>query len=781
MLRTLKKATQLEQEQYMHRIGSVQQAIPVRRVFEDGIFLLNNGTYSATYRFSDINYAVSGKKEQERMLLSYCEVLNGVEIGQMAQINVVSRKISKELFDRVLYREHVGDGLDKYRTEQNKYIKGLIESGNGIIQELYITLTTRKKNLQEARQHFTRSSIELGARFNRLGSSFEPLDINERLRIFHDFYRTGHEPYFRFSMIESMKNGHSFKDAICPTSMRFVKDQFETERKCGRVLFLREYPSYIRDSIITDFCELERNMILSINFISIPTDEAVKEIELKRLGVETNIANFQRNQNRNNNFSAIIPYDLEQQRAETKEFLDDITLRDQRMMIATVSILHLADTPDQLDTDTETLQAIARNHMAQLSTLTHQQLDGINTTLPYGMNSIYSNRTLTTESMAAMMPFRALEIFDQFGIVYGINTVSKNPIVANRQKLQNGNGMVLGVSGSGKSFITKEEFLALVTRYGREAEFVIIDPESEWGNVTRSVNGEVIQISSYGNHHINAFDLEYDYDTKNPVAMKTEFILSLCQQAVMMSGHNLSAKERSLIDRCVRYVYKDYVKRGYRGDPPTLRDFRNTLLGQKEREAENLALMLEMWTDGSLNTFAQHTNVNTNSNIICYDILELGSTLMPVGMLVILDAIWNRVVRNRRKGIMTYIVVDEIYLLFKEQYSADFLYKLWKRARKYNAFVSGITQNVDDLLQSATARTMLSNSEFLILLNQSGSDREKLQALLNLSDTQLNHITDAETGSGLLRMGSALVPFKNNFPKNTELYRLMTTRPNEKL
>lgn len=451
------------------------------------------------------------------------------------------------------------------------------------------------------------------------------------------------------------------------------------------------------------------------------------------------------------------------------------------MMIATVSILHLADTKEALDMDTETLQATARNHMAQLSTLTYQQLDGIKTALPYGMNRIHSNRTMTTESMGAMIPYRALEVCDLSGIVYGINIISKNGAIADRRKLQNGNGLVLGIPGSGKSMISKEEEFQMMLKYKDEAEIIIIDPESEWGNITRAQGGEVIKISSSGTQHINAFDLDFDYDVKNPVAMKTEFIISLCQQAVNMSGHNLTAKERSLIDRCVRLIYKDYIKRNYRGDPPTLRDFRNTLLGQKEKEAENLALMLEMWTDGSLNTFAQHTNVNTKSNIICYDILELGSTLMPVGMLVVLDAIWNRVVQNRRAGIMTFIYIDEIYLLFKEQYSAEFLYKLWKRARKYNAFVTGITQNIDDMLQSHTARAMLSNSEFLILLNQSGPDREKLQQLLNLSDTQLSYITNAETGSGLLRMGSAMIPFKNSFPKNTELYKLMSTKPGEAL
>ena len=302
--------------------------------------------------------------------------------------------------------------------------------------------------------------------------------------------------------------------------------------------------------------------------------------------------------------------------------------------------------------------------------------------MAFGMKRFLGDLTITADGLAAMVPSRALEICVPRGIVYGINAVSKNPIIADRVLLQNGGGMVLGVSGSGKSMFGKNEVLSKITKADERAEIVIIDPESEWGHIVKAVNGEVIQVSASGNHHINAFDLEYDYDRKNPVAMKAEFILSLCQQAISMSGQTLSGRERSLIDRCVDKVYKDYVRRGYRGDPPTLRDFRNTLLGQKEDDAQNLALILEMWTDGSLNTFAQHTNVNTNSNVICYDIHELGSTLMPVGMLVILDAIWNRVVRNRRKGIMTHIVIDEIYLLFKEPYSAEFLYKLWKRARK---------------------------------------------------------------------------------------------------
>ena len=440
-----------------------------------------------------------------------------------------------------------------------------------------------------------------------------------------------------------------------------------------------------------------------------------------------------------------------------------------------VTLVHLADSKKELDSDTEALQSIARKHLCQLAPLSWQQADGLVTALPLGLRRISALRTLTTEALAVLMPFKAQEIRHQGGVYYGQNVISRNLILANRKELLNGNGFVLGVSGSGKSFTAKRELAALAL--STDDDIICIDPESEYRPIIEGLGGEVVNISATSPNHINAMDMEQGYgDGENPVVLKSEFLLSLCEQ--LMGSRQLSAKEKSIIDRCTAQCYHGYIRGGYQGSVPTLRDFHAELLRQPEPEARDVALAIELFTEGSLNTFAKPTNVDTNSRILCYDIRDLGKQLLPVGMLVVLDSVFNRIIRNRRLGRSTWVYIDEIYLLFQHEYSANFLFTLWKRVRKYGACCTGLTQNVDDLLQSHTARTMLANSEFLVMLNQASTDRAELARLLNISDNQLSYITNVDFGRGLIKCGSAIVPFIDHFPKNN-LYRLMSTKPSE--
>ena len=465
-----------------------------------------------------------------------------------------------------------------------------------------------------------------------------------------------------------------------------------------------------------------------------------------------------------------------EERKEMKEFLDDLTTRDQRMMFAVLTMVHTADTKEQLDNDTEALLTTARKHLCQFGILKFQQLDGLNTAMPFGVRKIESFRTLTTESLAVFIPFRVQDICHTNGVYYGQNVISKNMIIADRRQLLNGNEFILGVSGGGKSFTAKGEVINQVL--AGNADIIIIDPEREYSPLVRALGGEIINISATSPTHINAMDMNREYgDGANPVILKSEFIMSLCEQ--LIGGNNLGAVQKSIIDRCTASVYRTYQQNNYTGEVPTLQDFRAELLKQSEPEAQEIALAIELFTNGSLNTFAKKTNVNTDNRLICYDILDLGKQLMPIGMLVVLDSILNRITQNRAKGKNTFLFIDEIYLLFQHEYSANFLFTLWKRVRKYGAYATGITQNVDDLLQSHTARTMLANSEFIVMLNQASTDRLELAKLLNISDTQLSYITNVDAGHGLIKVGSSLVPFANKFPKNTKLYKLMTTKPGE--
>lgn len=751
---------------------SVQQAIPIQTVWGNGIFKVGWNKFSRSYRFTDVNYAVAGREDKESMFLEYSELLNAFDSGATTKITIHNRRLNRQDFEKSILIPMREDGLDLYRKEYNNMLLEKATGAESVIQEKYVTVSAYKKTIEEAKTYFSRIGTELTGHFARLGSKCVEMDATDRLRAFHDFYRTGEETGFHFDLAETMRKGHSFKDFICPDSLEFEKDHFRMGNRYGRVLFLREYASYIKDSMIAELTDLNRNLMLSIDIIPIPTDEAVREVENRLLGVETNITNWQRRQNANNNFSAVVPYDMEQQRKESKEFLDDLTTRDQRMMFAVVTLVHTADTKEQLDADTDTLLTIARKHLCQFATLKYQQMDGLNTVLPIGHRKIHALRTLTTESLAVLMPFRVQEIMDGGGIYCGENAISHNLIMCNKEKLLNPNSFLLGVPGSGKSFSAKMliVFLALATG----DDILICDPEREYASLIEAMGGEVIRIAAGSPDHINAMDMVEGYgDGGNPIIEKSEFVLSLFEQ---LDRNGIGPGERSLIDRCTEDIYEDYQNGG---KVPTLCVLREKLIEQKEREAKKLALALELFTDGSLDAFAHETNVDVNNRMVVYDIMDLGKQLKTMGLLVITDAMLNRVTENWKKGKRTHIFLDEFHVVFENEHSGSFFNSAWRRFRKRNAFPNAITQNVEYLLDSVLASTMLSNSEYIVMLNQAASDRQKLADLLNISNEQMSYITNADAGCGLIKYGSSLVPFINKFPKDTRLYKLMTTKPGE--
>lgn len=752
---------------------SVQEVLQIKAVYPDGIFMVGKELFSKMFQFTDINYAVSSRKDKEDEFFKYSEMLNSLENGVSSQITIINRKINDSELNNIMLTEHKGDGKDEYRQEINAMLSGFANGTNAIVQDKYITLTVQKKTVDEARQHFLRVATDLQAHFSRLGSKCTELGLTERLRVIHDFCRPGEAADYHFDLRDMMRKGQDFRDYISPDSYAFKADHFMIGDKYARVLFIRDYPSYVKDTVIMDLTESNRSMIFNYDIIPVSTEEAQRFGEKQALGIETNIANYQRKQNTNNNYTSIIPYDMEQQRKEIREFLDDITSRDQKMFKAILTILHTADTLEQLNADTDAITATGRKHMCQIGTLKYQQLDGFNATLPIGINKIQARRTLTTESLAVFMPFKVQEIQHRGGVFQGVNVISKNMILVNRDNLLNGNCFILGVSGSGKSFTAKEEIVNLLLSH--DADVIIIDPEREYQPLVEALDGQDIQLSATSKNNINALDINPDYaGDANPIALKAEFVMSLFEQ--IAGRDNVGALEKSIIDRCLTKIYAGYIKKQYQGKPPTLVDLVKELNKQVEDEAKTLAVQIEMFATGTHSTFAKQTNVDINNRLVCFDILDLGSQMMPLGMLTVLDSILNRITANRKSGRQTYIFIDEIYLLFQHEYSANFLFTLWKRVRKYGAYCTGITQNVDDLLQSHTARTMLANSEFIIMLNQGSTDREELAKLLQISDDQMKHITNVESGHGLVKVGSDLVPFERKFPKDTKLYKLMTTK-----
>lgn len=769
-MKTLNAILKMDKEKY--RIPKrAQDCLPIKKIYEDGIFQTGN-RFSKTFSFRDINYQVAGKEDKESIFLQYCALLNSLDSTATTKITIQNRPMNEGDFASSVLMAYKKDGLDEYRKEYNEMIYHKAGDASGIYQEKMITISVARKTIEEARSFFNRVSIELASHFGNLGSKCYELSTEKRMKLLHDFFRGEQDP-FVFNYRKMVREGEDIRDLICPDGIEKHAEYMKVGKKYIRTFYLKEYASYMKDSFLSEITDVSKRMMVSLDIVPVPTEEAVKEVEKRLLGVETNITNWQRKQNQNQNFSAVIPYDMELQRKESKEFLEDLTTRDQRMMLCVVTILLEAESLEQLESDTEKLQAVSNKHMCQLCKLTFQQLDGMQTVLPFGTRKINAFRTLTTESLAVMMPFKVQEIMDEGGIYFGENAISHNLILCNKENLLNQSSFLLGVPGSGKSFNAKEliTFLILNT----EDEILICDPEGEYARLIEAMGeiGQVIHIAAGGRDRLNAMEMVEGYGEHNSVVVKSEFVMSLIEQ---IDKKGVGPQHKSIIDRCVASIFE---KAKQTGQTPTLTTLRECLLCQPEPEAKQIALSLELYTTGSLDIFGKQSNVNVNKRVVVFDIHSLGAQLKPTGLLVITDAMLNRVTTNSKKGKRTHIFLDEFHVVFENDFSAQFFNSAWRQFRKRNAYPTAITQNVEYLLDSVEASTMLSNSEFVVMLSQAASDREKLGNLLHISKEQMGYITNADPGCGLVKYGGVIVPFENRFPKDTKLYTLMTTRPGE--
>ena len=769
LIKTLAAANQSERTK-LKIPRSVQQSIPIERIYPDGIWTVEK-KHSRTWKLTDINYIAASPEAQRSIFTAYCAALNTLPTDATAKITIVNHRLNPAEFERRILLPLMDDWMDYYRAEANRIVMDRAAQSNNLVQERYVTLSIPERKIDESRAYFRRVEANLSKSLARLDSGIQPAGNYDRLRILHDFFRPGREQHFRYDDAQAMRTGQDFRDMICPDGLCFRKNHFEMGDQFGRVLFLRTYASFVADDLISDLTAFSRNLILSIDLIPIPTDEAVKEVESIILGVETDITRWQQRQNSKNNFTAEVPRTMEQKRENSREYMDDLTTRDQRMIFSVITIVHTADTLEQLDADTESLISIGKEHLCDISSARYQQEDGLNSVLPYGLRRLKALHTLTTESCAVAIPFRAQELQDPGGMSYGINVISKNPLICDRKRLTSPHAFYLGVTGSGKSMGMKSAITNVVL--GTEDDVIIVDAEREYSTLSRAFGGEVAEISPHSIHHINPLEVPDGLEDENPIALKSELITSILEQ--QMGAGALSASHKSIIDRCTANVYRAYL-RG-KAPAPLLTDWRKEVMRQTEPEARELALTAELITEGSLNVFAHHTDVDMNNRVIVFDLYEMGEQLRPTALVVTLEAIQNRVIENRKKGRFTWVFIDEVYLYFKYHYSAEVLYKAWKRFRKYGGILTAATQNVEECLRSDTARLMFANSEFLMLFNQAATDRAELSRLLNISDTQMAYVTDAEPGHGLLKVSGSVIPFDCSIPRDSVLYGLMNTSP----
>ena len=757
---------------------SIQQTIEIMKVAENGIFEVAKNRFSKCYRFQDINYTTTNETEQIDIFERYCKFLNSLDVSFKITIN--NKNKDMEQVRDYVFLQRKDDGYDGFRSIYNNIMEQKIHEGRqGIEQERYLTITIERKNFEEAKAQFATIEASVHKAFGELGAEIVPLSGNERIKVLYDYYHLGDENSFDFDIREARKVGADFRNDLCNGMIQFYPDYFKDEKKFCRALFIKKYPSSLSDRFLNEITSLPVHSITSIDVVPIPKDMTTKILQKKYLGIESDIIRQQRVRNKNNDFSSEISYNKRIEKKEIEEIMDDVRENDQCLYYVSVTIILMADSKEELDSMTETVETIGKRNSVTIEEHYLKQRESLNTALPIGVRQVETMRTMLTQSLAVLMPFNVQELNDKQGCYYGINQVSKNINIGNRKKLINGNGFVFGVPGSGKSFFCKME-MGSVFLSGND-EIIVIDPMNEYFDIAQTYGGTVVNMSTYTDNYVNPLDMDVwslDLnDSKGMIREKGEFMLGLCEQCM---GESLNSRQKSIIDRCVRKLYIE-IARNREKYVPIMSDFYEILMNQPEDEAKDIALSLELFVNGSLNIFNHQTNVDVDNRFTVYGIRDLGTELSPITMLVMMESIQNRIIANGKRGIATWLYIDEFHVLLNSEYSAKYLQQLWKKVRKQGGLCTGITQNIVDLLQNYTATTMLANSEFVALLKQANTDSSRMAEVIGVSEAQLRFVTNTSSGMGLMKCGNVVIPFDNTIEKGTDLYNLYNTNIHEKI
>lgn len=752
---------------------------------ENGICEVEDGFYSCTIAFSDINYQTARRDEQLEIFSRYCELLNSCDPSMHLQLNIINRNIDKEAFEKnmTIPLSDQNDPYYDYQREMNgMLISKTMEGQNSITRDKYLTISTKAPSLEAAIPALARLDTTYTSHLKSIGCNVRSLSGAERVQLLFDMFHP--DERFTFDYGHLVGTGLTTKDFVAPDSFNFKpegrgKNYFEFGDKVGQCLYFQDLPSEAGDKIISDLSDLPINMNITIHITIVDQQKAREDVKKQITLMEMETTDKQDaavSKGRNPNIA--ISMETRSQYENAIKILENLEEKDQRMFKCTMVVFTYADDLDALQKNAFEIMRVGSGNNLRIGKLDFQQQEAINSVIPVGKNHLTIERTLLTASTAIFIPFTTQELFQSGGMYYGLNALSRNLIFFNRKSLKAPNGFILGTPGSGKSFAAKREIINVLLT-DPNSEVIIIDPEREYTPLAYGFDGEIVHISAGSKSHINPMDISMDYsDDDDPILLKSEFVLSLCE---LLAGgrRGLTATEYSVADRACKLIYQRYFNDMKNNSIPTLKDFHQMLKEQPEQEAKNLALSLEMYIQGSLSVFAHPTNVDTQKRFVVYDIRDLGKQLRTMGMLIVLDQIWNRITQNRALGKRTWIYIDEIQLLFNNEYSSQYFFELWSRSRKWGAIPTGITQNVETLLLSDTARRMLSNSDFIMMLNQATSDRMELANLLNISSKQLSHVTNADEGHGLLFAGKSIIPFVDKFPSDTQLYKMMTTKIDE--
>lgn len=761
--------------------ATAQQTIPYLRMHPDGICQATDALYTKTIQFQDINYQLAQNEDKTAIFDGWCDFLNYFDSSIRFQFSFLNLSASIEEFEQSILIPDQNDDFDDIREEYANMLRGQLAKGNnGLSKTKFITFGIEAENLRTAKPRLERIENDLLNSFKRLGVAADPLSGKDRLKLLHSIYHLDGQERFLFDWDWLPLSGLSTKDYIAPSSFDFSESRnFRMGRKHCSVSFLQILAPELNDRMLADFLSMDNSLVVTLHIQSIDQTSAIKTIKRKITDLDRMKIEEQKKAVRSGYDMDIIPSDLATYGGEAKKLLQDLQSHNERMFLVTFLIMNTADGKQTLDNNIFQAQGIAQKYNCQLVRLDFQQESGLNSSLPLGHNQIEIQRGLTTSSTAIFVPFTTQELFQREGepLYYGLNALSNNLIMVDRKALKNPNGLILGTPGSGKSFSAKREIANafLIT----QDDITICDPEGEYYPLVERLQGQVIKISPTSGHFINPMDINLNYsEDESPLSLKSDFILSLCE-LIVGGREGLQPIEKTVIDRCVRMVYQAYLNEPKPENVPILGDLHRILLEQPEKEARLIATALEIYVSGSLNVFNHRTNVNIQNRLVCFDIKELGKQLKKLGMLIVQDQVWGRVTANRAEGRSTRYYIDEFHLLLKEEQTAAYSVEIWKRFRKWGGIPTGITQNVKDLLSSREIENIFENSDFVYMLNQAGGDRQILAKQLNISPHQLSYVTHSGEGEGLLFYGNVILPFADRFPKDTELYRIMTTKPAE--
>ena len=749
-------------------------------MFPDGICRVTDSYYTKTVQFQDINYQLNQNEDKTAIFDGWCDFLNYFDSSVRFQLSFVNMSANKDNYARYITISPQGDDFDSIRLEYTQMLQNQLARGNnGLIKTKYLTFGVEADGLKAAKPRLERIETDILNNFKRLGVAAEPMNGMERLRLLHGMLHMDEQEPFRFSWDWLAPSGLSVKDFIAPSSFEFRTGRsFGVGRRIGCASFLQILAPELNDRMLADFLDMESSLIVSMHVQSVDQVKAIKTIKRKITDLQKMTIEEQKKAVRAGYDMDIIPSDLATYGTEAKKLLQDLQSRNERMFLLTFIVVNTAGSRQQLDNNVFQAASIAQKYNCQLTRLDFRQEEGLMSSLPLGLNQIEIQRGLTTSSVAIFIPFTTQELFQdgKEALYCGLNALSNNLIMVDRKRLKNPNGLILGTPGSGKSFAAKREIanVFLVT----DDDIIICDPEAEYGPLVERLHGQVIKISPTSPHYINPMDLNLNYsDDENPLSLKSDFILSLCE-LIVGGKDGLMPVEKTIIDRCVRMVYRDYLSDPVPENMPILEDLYDELRRQEEKEAQYIATALEIYVSGSLNVFNHRTNINIENRIVSFDIKELGKQLKKIGMLIVQDAVWNRVTVNREAHKSTRYYIDEMHLLLREEQTAAYTVEIWKRFRKWGGIPTGITQNVKDLLSSREVENIFENSDFILMLNQASGDRQILAKQLNISPHQLSYVTHSGEGEGLLFYGNVILPFVDRFPRG-ELYDLLTTKPQE--